>query len=160
MCQVWWCLEVKRQRTFMTFERFSLKLPCVSRNVSLIFTWSYWVKFIWYVLNSYTSIFGLKSIGKYLEGPPKGPWGRTQSWYKDCPRHPKPRRHALWVTRRLVGRVSSLGPSRGSGGTKDNPQSQTTDQQDGPLVKGRAIDGPSVDSIVPSCSSLLSEGEI
>ena len=45
-------------------------------------------------------------------------------------------------------RSHSLRLSHGWEGTKDKPQSKTTDQQDGPLLKGWIVDGLSVDDTV------------
>ena len=86
MCHVSWSLEVERPRTSMTFERYALKLPCVSRHVSSSFTCLFWMKFMWEVLNSYTIVFGWKLPGKLSTRTIQGSLRKDPTWCQGCPR--------------------------------------------------------------------------
>ena len=56
----------------ITFEWFYFKRPCVSWHVSLSFAYSFWMKFIWEVFNTYINIFGKKRPSESTKGPSKG----------------------------------------------------------------------------------------
>ena len=105
MCRVSWSLKVKRPRTSMTFERCALKWPCVSRHVSSSFKYSFWMKVMWEVINSYNIMFGLETQGKDPEGPTNGPWGRTHVGGQNCPKavHLWMAIDVQWPGRRPIG---------------------------------------------------------
>ena len=70
----------------MTFEKFVLKRPCVSKHVSSSFMCSFWMKLIWKVLNMSNFIFGLKMYRTKTRRTNQGSLRKDPCWWPELPK--------------------------------------------------------------------------
>ena len=97
-------------QTSMTFERFALKRPRVSRHVSLSFTSSIWMILILEVLKSYTIMFGLETSEKTSPRTIQGFLRKDQKLVSRLPKTDQTTEavDAQWVNQCPVSWVSSF----------------------------------------------------
>ena len=131
----------------MTFKQFALKWPCVSWHVSLSFTCSFRMKFMWEVLNLYTNLFGFETSRWKSPRKNQGSLKKDPSLVSKLLKTSQSYRG----NRRPIGEGRRLTLRPGRDASKKQTYSKTTDQQNGPLVGWLSVDW-SIGRGLPSCT--------
>ena len=147
----------------MTIERVALKWQCVSMHVSLSFTCSLWIKFMWYVLKSLTNISRLKTSVKTSRRTIKGSFRIDYfHWAKIAQDNP-----TFVGSRRLVGHLKPCrwGVISGYLGVVNEDPKTSLIPNHGPtgwsVGQGTGRRWSSIDWVcIPAQSLLCSRGEV